>query len=103
MLNINVKNNKIKEIKNIKFVIKKKKKLFHRRKINSSQKSFKGKKELNIQFLIGCYKPNESLPIFSLGKLRFKYIYIDADGYLKKCPQLFELSKKVAENVIHHL
>ena len=81
--------------------LKRRKTLFYRRKINSSQK------ELNIQFLICCYKPNESLPIFSnilFRKNNIKIYSIDAHGYLKKCSQLFEIiKKKVVENDIHHL
>ena len=87
--------------------LKRRKTLFYRRKINSSQKLFKGKKELNIQFLIYWYKPNESLPIFSnilFRKNNIKIYSIDAHGYLKKCSQLFEIiKKKVVENDIHHL
>ena len=112
ILNNNVNNNKIKGINNIKCHIKKEeKKLFYRRKINSSQKVFKGKNELNIQFIIGDYKPSEALPIFSLGKLRFNYIpdnyrqtTSDAHGYFMKCPQLIEMfQKKVVKNDIQHL
>ena len=112
ILNKDVNNNKIKEINNIKCHIKKEeKKLFYRRKINSSQKVFKGKNELNIQFIIGDYKPSEALPIFSLGKLRFNYIpdnyrqtTSDAHGYFMKFPQLIEIfKKKVVKNDIQHL
>ena len=67
--------------------------LFYGRKINSSQKTFKGKNKLNIQFVIGEYKPDEALPIFALGNKRLYYTPDNyrqttngAHRYFMKCP-----------------